>query len=225
MTVDNQTQAEVDTGPLEHTLLMGVDYKRYTIEDDQATASDVLFPLDLTDLDYDQSTTSPFARYIYTNQVLNQLGVYLQDQITYDERWILTLGGRFDVTSLETDDKLTDTTAQGDNREFSWRAALGYLFDNGLTPYASYSTFFNPTVGVNAGGDAYDPEEGNQYELGLKYQPPGWDASIGVAVFQLTRANVLTADPANPLNSLQTGEQRSRGFEIEAWPRSCPVGT
>ncbi|ERO65557.1 hypothetical protein P308_18585 [Pseudomonas piscis] len=51
--------------------------------------------------------------------------------------------------------------------------------------------------------------------MGIKYQPPGIDSYITLALFDLTQENVQTADPAQPLNKLQTGEINVRGVELE----------
>jgi len=58
---------------------------------------------------------------------------------------------------------------------------------------------------------------GQQYEGGIKYQPDA-KSLYTFAYFDLTQQNVLTADP-DPTHvgkSVQTGEIRSRGVELEA---------
>ena len=78
-----------------------------------------------------------------------------------------------------------------------------------------FSTFFNPQVGTNIAGTPYKPVTGDQYEAGLKYQPPASNLSATFALFDLTQSNTLTADPTNPFNQLQIGETRSKGFETQ----------
>jgi iron complex outermembrane receptor protein len=94
-----------------------------------------------------------------------------------------------------------------------------YVSDIGLAPYVSYSTSFDPVVGsynaARAGG-AFQPTEGEQYEAGIKYQPPGLNSFITASVFELTQTNVSTRDPLFPSSSVQTGEIRVRGAELEA---------
>ena len=55
----------------------------------------------------------------------------------------------------------------------------------------------------------------DQFEAGIKYEIPGANAFLTVAAFDLALANSLTSDPTNPLNQLQLGETRSRGFEAQ----------
>jgi iron complex outermembrane receptor protein len=90
-----------------------------------------------------------------------------------------------------------------------------YLFDNGFAPYVSYSTSFQPTGGTDASGAAFQPTTGEQYEAGIKYQPPGYNSSITLSAFHLTQQDVLTPDPANLGFNVQTGEVRTRGIELE----------
>ncbi|MEX5533389.1 TonB-dependent receptor domain-containing protein, partial [Pseudomonas syringae] len=55
------------------------------------------------------------------------------------------------------------------------RAGALYLFDNGLAPYLSYSESFNPNSYSDSAGNPLAPTDGTQWEVGLKYQPPGTD--------------------------------------------------
>jgi iron complex outermembrane receptor protein len=38
---------------------------------------------------------------------------------------------------------VTNTTSR-DDTQFTWRGGVNYLFDNGVTPYFSYSESFEP---------------------------------------------------------------------------------
>jgi iron complex outermembrane recepter protein len=147
-----------------------------------------------------------------------QTGIYVQDQIKFD-RWVLQLGGRHDWANTTTEDRLPpgSLTKQSDTA-FTGRVGLLYLFDSGWAPYASYATSFLPVLGADFFGTPFKPETGQQYEIGVKYQPPGWNAFITVAAFDITRQNVLTndPDPTHLFFQIQTGEIRSRGVEVEA---------
>jgi len=102
--------------------------------------------------------------------------------------------------------------------EVTWRAGALYLFDNGLAPYVSYSTSFLPNSGTGApqrGTPTFAATTGDQYEVGIKYQPPGLNSFVQVAAFQITQDNVLTRDPVYTTYSVALGEVRSRGIEVE----------
>ncbi|MDT1904015.1 TonB-dependent receptor, partial [Acinetobacter baumannii] len=75
---------------------------------------------------------------------------------------------------------------------------------------------FEPVSGSNSRGQPFDPSRGKQYEAGVKYVPKDMPVVVTAAVYQLTKDKNLTADPANQAFSIQTGEIRSRGLELEA---------
>lgn len=218
--IDNQIEGKVSTGAFEHTLLGGIEYKNYTIDQVQASA---LFgttpPIDAFHPVYGAPLTE---RVSYTNQdlTLSQLGIYAQDQIRFGSGWLVTLNGRYDRAWLESDDGPTfyaptqDVHKERRDGQWSGRAGIAYEFNNGLTPYASVATFFNPLIGDDAlTGELFVPEEGEQYEVGLKYAPSFIDGLFTVSLFDLTRRNV----PSNvtAFTQTQTGEVRSRGVEFE----------
>lgn len=211
-TVDNQVQAQFATGPVNHTLLAGVDYSRFTYEQQQgygmATNIDVFAP---------SYAGNPIVMLLPAStyeQTVKQTGAYLQDQFKFDDRWVFVVGGRYDWVKNDNDAFWASEPVQRDER-FSGRAGLVYLFDNGLAPYASYSESFLPAVGKTVSNQVFDPEEGKQYEIGLKYEPPGSSSLYTIALFDLTKENVSTPDLDNPGNSIQEGEIRSRGVELE----------
>nr|WP_314873761.1 TonB-dependent siderophore receptor [uncultured Pseudomonas sp.] len=217
--IDNHLQGLVDTGPLQHTLLAGLDYSHYKARETRRNGDpdpDVEM-IDLYRPVYGGGAIwyDPLQR--STDTRLQQVGLYLQDQIKLD-RWALTLGGRQDWSSAWEEGLYFGTeqvdTVQRD-RKFTGRVGLAYLFDNGITPYASYSTSFQPNPEAYRDGTLFEPTEGRQYELGVKYQPPGYDAFITVSAFDLVQTNVSTTDPVNPGYSVQSGEVRSRGIELE----------
>ena len=211
-TVDTQAQADFVTGGAAHTLLLGVDYQRYEVDDFQrfgaAPSLDIFSPV------YGAAFARPPVS-TDANTVQDQVGLYAQEQLKIFEDLVVTVGGRHDFVFSEREDRLADTKSDQDDSEFSWRAGLVYLFDVGLAPYANYSRSFLPIVGTDGNGDAFEPETGTQYEVGVKYQPPGFNSSVTLAAFHITRENVRTPDPNNPLNQVQTGEVRSQGIEVE----------
>lgn len=144
----------------------------------------------------------------------DQFGYYLQNQLKLD-KWVMLLGGRYDESHSDFDNRSTGAGFQVKDQSFTWSTGLAYVMDNGLTPYASYSQFFSPVTSLNTStGRPFEPEEGDQYELGLKYQPAGMDASFSAALFELTQENVRKTLPGGI--QTQLGEVRSRGLELEA---------
>ena len=214
-TLDNNLEYRFNTGALEHTTLMGVDYRHFNRKYDGLNAYNVL-PVDLYGKNnYDSSSVTPVLDTKWDN-TLRQTGVYLQDQIKLDQ-WILTIGGRQDWAEIDNKDILPGTISSQRDNKFTGRVGLTYVTEFGLAPYISYSESFLPTLGTAAperGGDAFKPTEGEQYEVGVKYQPLE-KTLITASVYQVKQKNVLTGDTEYPQYQAQNGEVRSRGVELE----------
>lgn len=208
---DNSLVFNFATGPLSHKVVTGVDYQwfntKWNYQYAAAPSLNVMFPV------YGV-TPGPFMPLIDNSQDVQQTGLYAQDQIALGN-WRMVLGIRHDWTDQSTDNYRTSTTSDQSSDATTYRAALLYLFDNGLAPYASYSTSFEPVIGVTADNTPFVPTTAEQYEIGLKYKPTFMDALFTVSAFDITQQNVLTAGPVLGFN-VQTGEIRSRGLEFEA---------
>ncbi|WP_231755228.1 TonB-dependent siderophore receptor [Bordetella sp. N] len=214
--IDTSVEGRLTTGALQHTVLTGVDYGYYSGRESRTNGTNGT--IDIFNPVYTNTTTWNSFKTVDGKSQVYQTGLYAQDQLRY-ERWILTLGGRYDWATNKESDYLSDTSSKVNSEAFTGRTGLTYLLDNGVAPYASYSTSFQPASGTLApsrGGGNFDPTKGKQYELGLKYQPPGSDSTYTASLFQLTQQNVTTADPLYSGYSVQDGEVRSRGLELEA---------
>ncbi|MGK3135786.1 ferrichrome porin FhuA [Pantoea trifolii] len=211
--LDNQVQAKFATGAVDHTLLMGVDYQRTRNDIDAAFGSAA--PISAINPQYgnDAVIGTPF-QYQYLNRQ-EQTGLYSQDQMEWN-RWVLTLGGRYDYAMTSALNRNGNTEEKNHDQAFTWRGGLNYVFDNGIAPYFSYSESFIPTAGTTSSGQTFDPSRAKQYEAGVKYVPKDRPIVITGAVYQLTKTKNLTADPNSLQFSVQGGEIRSRGVELEA---------
>lgn len=216
--VDNNFQADFATGDIRHTLLLGLDHQRsntnYTSIFGDGLETNVINPI------YGQPIVRPArstAFYDY-NQKTYQTGLYVQDQMALDQ-WRLTLGGREDWvhTSSQFINKGDATNTQRD-KAFSGNAALSYVFDSGFVPYLSYAESFQPTTGADATSTgSLKPTEGKQWELGIKYQPPGSKTLLSAAVYDLTQKNVSVNTFVDGVSiTSQTGEVKVKGLELEA---------
>lgn len=212
--VDNQAQADFATGEVDHTLLLGVDYQRTRNDIDAGFGSAT--PLSALHPQYGSDAMVPGSLFPY--QYLNkqeQTGLYAQDQMEWNQ-WVMTLGARYDYSMTSAFNRSANTEVKGHDQAFTWRGGLNYVFDNGVAPYFSYSESFIPTAGTTSEGNTFDPSRAKQYEAGVKYVPQDRPVVITGAVYQLTKTKNLTANPDNILFSVQGGEIRSRGVELEA---------
>jgi len=211
-TVDTQLQSAFATGAVDHTLLTGVDYLRMRndINADYGSAD----PIDMVDPQYGNANVNVNFPYAVINRQ-EQTGLYAQDQAEWNH-WVLTLGGRYDFAKTSTYTRSTSSLSEINDQQFTWRGGLNYVFDNGVAPYFSYSESFEPVAGSTKQGKPFDPSRGKQYEAGVKYVPKDMPVTVTAAVFQLTKDKNLTADPSDSAFSVQGGEIRSRGLELEA---------
>jgi iron complex outermembrane receptor protein len=216
--VDNNFQADFATGEIRHTLLLGLDHQRsntnYTSIFGDGLTTNVNNPI------YGQPIVRPprsTAFYDY-DQKTYQTGLYVQDQMALDQ-WRLTLGGREDWVHTGTKFfNKGDATNTERNKNFSGNAALSYVFDSGFVPYLSYAESFQPTTGATASStETFKPTEGKQWELGVKYQPPGSKTLLSAAVYDLTQKNVSATTTVGAVSiTNQTGEVKVKGLELEA---------
>jgi iron complex outermembrane receptor protein len=200
---DTNLEAKFSTGILSHKVLGGVDYMNFRASQGTASAND-LSGFNVYNPVYGQAVWTGCVEICsYSNQQVDQVGLYIQDQIRLGN-WIAVLGARKDW--IETDASGSET--QKDDA-VSYRAGLMYEFASGFTPYISYGESFVPVI---AEGGPFDPQKGRMYELGFKYQPPGANFAINSAIYDISESNRLEYFPGY---AVQTGAVAIKGFEIE----------
>ncbi|MFT4170917.1 MAG: TonB-dependent siderophore receptor [Rhodocyclaceae bacterium] len=203
-----------DTGGVDHQLLTGMQYVRSQMEFERARANidaiDIFNPV--------HGAIRPIAK---TNSVYDERvhtrAVYLQDQISLSEQWKMLAGVRWDEYRMRRDASVGESVDARTDNSMTGRFGLVWQPRTDLSLYGSWTQSFHPQTGHDETGASLDPEEGTQYELGVKWEPIPDRLSANLAIFQITKKNVATSDPANPNAdySLLTGEQRSRGAELE----------
>ncbi|MEA1844633.1 MULTISPECIES: TonB-dependent siderophore receptor [Agrobacterium] len=218
VTVDNQAIGNFQTGDVAHTALFGLDYSYESSRYEESALSPIFTPFNGLDPVYGATaiTRPPIATRI--DQDRSQIGLYAQDQMEWNN-FVFSLGGRYDWANTDTRTRTSVADNQVDQRDgkFTWRTGLVYNFDNGLSPYAGYSTSFNPASGTDRLGNAFEPTTGEQFEVGVKYQPNGSNSFVTLSAYHLTQDNVLSPDttPGFTNYSVQTGQVRMRGVELE----------
>ncbi|EJA1661654.1 ferrichrome porin FhuA [Escherichia coli] len=217
--VDTQLQSKFATGSVDHTLLTGVDFMRMRNDIDSwfgyagSVAPSDIYNLDRSDFDFGAHPNPSGPYRVLLKQ--KQTGLYVQDQAQWD-KVLVTLGGRYDWADQSSFNRDYGNKSERDDKEFTWRGGVNYLFDNGVMPYFSYSESFEPASQTDANGDLFAPSKGKQYEVGVKYVPEDRPIVVTGALYQLTKTNNLMADPNGSLFSVEGGEIRARGVELEA---------
>lgn len=209
----------------EHTILFGLDYfEQDALEDLKAAQSDTgtgqVPSLSLSNPVYGLTsgtnyTDFPSMFFIHGN--LARVGLYLQDQVNFSERWSLLAGLRFD--SFDNEDLVGANSFRDEN--ISFRGGLVYRARPNLSTYASYSGGFVPqNLGSQdpAFGGPFDPEESSQIEAGLKAELFGGRTQASISAYEIVKENVLQPDPDPnaPVGALiEFGEVTSQGVEID----------
>jgi iron complex outermembrane receptor protein len=136
---------------------------------------------------------------------------YVQDQATYGR---LHLSGSLRYTQFNFQRRETELDAT--YRRVNPRVGATFDLVPGAALFVGYATGFRGAIQFSAlPGQAVKPETSRSVEGGLKLALTEAHVWGTLAAFELTRRNVSTVDPDNPLFSIQTGEQRSRGFETD----------
>ena len=208
--IDNRLDGTFTVGSVTHKVLAGVDYR--DVKNFAQYGFAMASSIDLYNPVYsDASTivTPPWNP--YNDQDLKQTGLYVQDQIGINKLFV-TLGGRYDEDKIVTKTYLPATTTK--DSKFTYRVGANYLFDNGVAPYASYSTSFEPVIGTG-----FRPTEGEQSEIGVKYDGRTLDNGVKLfataALYDIKQTNVVSTVYYPTFISTQIGEVEVKGFETE----------
>ncbi|CAG9295379.1 TonB-dependent siderophore receptor [Celerinatantimonas diazotrophica] len=223
--IDNQLAWDTKLGSTEHKLLFGIDYQRLqssvTYQDTFGSGTP---SINLADPNYYQFNPSSIVSHFTYKQTSstksNQLGLYAQDEMHWKS---FTLLGDIRHDHYRSDDnQITSGSASStkiDQHHISTRLAGIYTFDNGLAPYLSYATSYQPTSGRDVKtGKTVKPTTAKQYEVGVKFKTPSRSIKFTAAAFDIIQSNIVKYDSA-PANYTQVGEVTSKGIETTLWSR------
>lgn len=207
----------------DHTLVTGADY-HYASEDEvfyyANGSSNGVSNLSLTDPSYDADISS-YNVSLNRDRVteLNQVGVYVQDQWRATNKLNLLAGARLDYFSEDfANNEDSDDDTSYDDLGYSVRLGATYDLNDEYKPYASFSTGLTPQSASDQedsiDGDLFDPEEAQQFELGVRSYLFNDRLNVNAAVYHIVRTNTITEDDDG--NTSAIGEVRSQGFEADA---------
>jgi len=223
---------ELDTGPLGHTLLFGVEYG----DQDTVNARDDNVFADSADDQITFAFTDPLAipAFALSNRVRDRASqveftsVYFQDQVAVTD-WLKVVGGvRYDRFDIDVVDNIevADGTADGNDgflgrvdNEVSPRGGIILKPMENLSFYASYSESFLPRSGdqfltLDLTTEALAPESFENVEVGAK-----WNVRAGLALtaalFRLERESVTTVDPLDVGRTIVLDGTITEGFELQ----------
>ena len=222
---DTRLTGKVTTGAVDHTLLFGLDMRKFdeklTTEFGRAGETGSLPPLSMSDPRYGSDIDPEWWYSAASDLTFKQFGVYAQDELSFGG-WRATLGLRHDWSSRKGETYTNfagSTDIDEDSSETTGRAGLSYVFANGVAPFLSYATSFDPLTETDqVTGDVLAPSTAKQWELGVKYEPTFFKGFFTATLFDINQENVsvrvLDPDTGIPTNR-QRGEVESRGVELE----------
>ena len=202
------------TGEVSHNLLIGFELSRlgdkFTLDVDLLPTIGLSNPI--------ETAAKPLytipGQSLFADSHSLVYAPYVMDQVTFSERFQLFLGGRLDV--IDYDDPLTAT--HRNKSQFSPLAGLIYSPQSEVSVYVNGGKAFAPPSSTVVGDR--QPEESLQYEIGIKKQFLGGKMDTTLAFYHLERNNISIPDQFGVAR--QTGDQRSRGIEIEYTAEAGP---
>ncbi|MDX9663746.1 TonB-dependent siderophore receptor [Pseudomonas sp. P5_152] len=222
--IDATALAEISrsfrTGPINHRLLFGAEYSRDWWDYDSAAGTSSTIDFNNPVYGTPPSPLSPTGEGRFIN---DSWALYTQDELSFGsrEQWRLLLGGRFDqIDASAIDDYygLSEPSTATFNA-FSPRVGLTWTPVEALSLYASWSRSMRTELnnGILEGGQLAKPVKGEQFEVGTKLSLLNGRFTPTLAVFDIRRRDGLVADPNDPTftYSIQVGEQRSKGWELD----------
>ncbi|WEK03658.1 MAG: TonB-dependent siderophore receptor [Candidatus Devosia phytovorans] len=214
--IDGHLQYDASFGPFDSTTLVGTEYSNNK-------TTGLSYYGDTTAIDWTNPiyTGAPVGLPLIGDNLATAKvnGIYLQQDITFDQ---LTLSGglRNDWISIEqtTYPSLyaASTTVQAaDFSEFTKRLGASYAWTPEVSTYVSYGESAMPAAPRGSDVLTVDPERGEQWEVGVKYQPEAFPGLFTASVFDLTKTNITRTNPLTMLPET-IGEVRVRGVDLEA---------
>nr|WP_245629295.1 TonB-dependent siderophore receptor [Celeribacter indicus] len=204
-------------GRIDSSTLAGIEFRDASTE--SISYSGATSPIDVADPVYG-GPPAALIPYMARKSDYTTQSAFLQQNLSFDDRFIATIGLRHDWMEIDSSgwDLDTSTGAQvpyddsDDFSETSVRGALTYKVTDEVSTYVSYvESVAPPSIGV-------EPERGEQWEVGVKYAPVGMNALFSASVYDLTKKDVTIAvvQDTGAIERETIGETRARGFDFEA---------
>ena len=213
LAMDNNIQYKWNTSNVENTSMFGLDIQ--VQEANKKMYRNLPYNLNLLNPDYSKNIGTHTNLLSKENEKLKPVALYVQNQAKINEKIILSTALRYDKVKKESKDTVLNTSSTQNDNNISGRIGLAYIFDNGFTPYASYSTSFSTNPGTGKNGKSYIPSIGKQFEIGAKYKLKQFNTFISAAAYKIEETNILTTDPQDDNFSIQESSSDIKGLEFD----------
>jgi iron complex outermembrane receptor protein len=144
-------------------------------------------------------------------------GAYFYDQVDLTEWLKLRVGGRYDEFRQRLLNNANGRLSQQTVTAFSPQGGVVIQPTKTISFYGSYGKGFRPNSGQDFFGATFAPERSKSYEVGAKFASIDQKITASIALYTMTKTNILTADP-NPNHSgfvLAVGSAKSKGVEFD----------
>ena len=148
---------------------------------------------------------------------IKQNAFYLEDAWQLHDRWQLMAGVRRDLYDFDRRDLLTSAGFDKTLGGTSWRVGLTHRINDRTSAYVQMSTGHDPVtslLSLSQSQSGFTLSKGRQVEVGVKQQLANGLGEWTVAVFDITKKDIITRDPNRPSVSIQSGQQSSKGIEL-----------
>lgn len=152
----------------------------------------------------------------YVNQA-TQYALFLEDRLEITPKWSVLAGLRYDHADIARHDLVSNQQAY--DKSFShvgWRAGTVYNLTDNLAVYAQYSEAADPVSALlmlSPANSNFSLSTGHQVEAGLKQSFWQNKGEWTFAAYRIVKNNLVTRDVLNPSQSVQVGQQSSKGLE------------
>ncbi|EXJ09064.1 MULTISPECIES: TonB-dependent receptor [Nitrincola] len=201
------------TGKVDSLLTMGVEYHTTETHYDNRRSAGA-FSLDIYN-----------PRFVFNlpahNRLLkrqgyftwNEYSFFVHQQMQLTPSLMLTVGGRYSDYELQS---WFNQIHVGQTKNTHWTSALGLSWSgqNGLQLYGSYSESWLPNSGISKEGNFFDPSQGRQVEVGMKWKPTS-NLAFQLAEYRIIQDNLLVRDPNDPVYRILAGEKHVKGSELQ----------
>jgi iron complex outermembrane receptor protein len=213
---DANLKSEINFAGLEHNILLGVnagfekrDFERIRFGAVVSPNINILQPV--------LNEGIPEVIKSGTDRVTDlwNYGAYLQDVIHLNDQWIVMAGLRYDKQDVDFIEQNSQSLNDQQSDAVVPMAGVVFKASSTFSVYASYGESFDPNNVERSDEEeqSFDPERGEQFELGLKAFLFEDKANISVAYFDITKDNIVERNVVGDYELL--GELDSNGVEVE----------
>lgn len=166
---------------------------------------------------YAGGALSPFYPRYHSDST--QLALFAENRLQVTDRLSLIGGLRWDKQKQDRYDLDTRLLTKAKFDPVSYRAGVVYAVTPQINVYGQYAKandFFGNLISLAPAQQALKLPTGRQIEVGFKQATLDGKFEWTLAAYRIVKKNLLVADPTNPLQSVQIGQQSSRGIEATA---------